>query len=119
VKPVFQWIISAFLVYVASECTQISSHLLIAVTVNNFVSSDELKGLGQTIDASGDQLRLVKVFAEDVSATVDNVHTDALKIYTDIDSLTIPEINIPKLKEVAEFTAQEVGSLVNASVFST
>jgi hypothetical protein len=75
--------------------------------------------LGQTIDVSGGKLQLVKLFAEDVSAAVDDVHTDALKIYTDIYSLTIPEINVPKLREVAEFTAQEVGSLVNASVFTT
>jgi hypothetical protein len=61
----------------------------------------------------------VKVLAEDASAVVDDVHTNALKIYTDIYSLTIPEINIPKLKEVAEFTAQEVGSLVNVAVFTT
>jgi len=64
-------------------------------------------------------LEHVKVLAEDASADVGDLHTNALKIYTDIYSLSIPEINIPKLKEVAEFTAQEVGSLVNVSVFTT
>jgi hypothetical protein len=57
----------------------------------------------------------VKVLAEDASTVVRDLHSNALKIYTDIYSLSIPEINIPKLKEVAEFTAQEVGSLVNVS----
>jgi len=61
----------------------------------------------------------VKVLAEDASTFVDDLHSNALKIYTDIYSLSIPEINIPKLKEVAEFTAQEVGSLVNVSDFTT
>jgi hypothetical protein len=48
------------------------------------------------------------VLAEKTSAAVGDVHTDALKIYTDIYSLNIPEINIPKLKQVAELTAAEV-----------
>jgi hypothetical protein len=61
----------------------------------------------------------VKVLAEDASTIVGNLHSNALKIYTDIYSLSIPEINIPKLKEVAEYTAQEVRSLLNVSVFTT
>ena len=61
----------------------------------------------------------MKVLAEDASTIVGDLHSNALKIYTDIYSLSIPEINIPKLKEVAEFTAQEVGSLLNVSVFTT
>ena len=59
------------------------------------------------------------MLAEDASTVVGSLHTNALKIYTDIYSLSIPEINIPKLKEVAEVTAKEVGSLVNVSVFTT
>jgi len=69
--------------------------------------SNELKGLGLAIDSSEEKLEHVKVLAEDASTDVGDLHTDALKIYTDIYSLSIPEINIPKLKEVAEFTAQE------------
>ena len=61
----------------------------------------------------------MKVLAEDASAVVGDLHTNALKIYTDIYSLSIPEINIPKLKEVAEFTAKEVGPLLNVSHFTT
>jgi hypothetical protein len=61
----------------------------------------------------------VKVLAEDASTIVHDLHSNALKIYADIYSLSIPEINIPKLKEVAEFTAQEVGSLVNVSDLTT
>jgi len=61
----------------------------------------------------------VTLLAGDASTVVGDLHTNALKIYTDIYSLSIPEINIPKLKEVAEFTAQEVGSLVNVSDFTT
>jgi hypothetical protein len=53
------------------------------------------------------------VWAEDASTAVGDVHTNALKIYTDIYSLSIPEINIPKLKEVAELTADEVDAIVN------
>jgi hypothetical protein len=75
--------------------------------------------LGLAIESSEEKLERVKVLAEDASAVVGDLHSNALKIYTDIYSLRIPEINIPKLKEVAEFTAQEVGSLVNVSVFST
>jgi hypothetical protein len=48
------------------------------------------------------------VLAEEASAAVGDIHTNALKIYTDIYSLNIPEINIPKLKEVAELTGAEV-----------
>jgi hypothetical protein len=53
------------------------------------------------------------VWAEDASTAVGDIHSNALKIYTDIYSLSIPEINIPKLKQVAELTADEVSSLVN------
>lgn len=60
----------------------------------------------------------MRVVAEDISKGVGDAHTNALKIYTDIYSLSIPEINIPKLKEVAVVTAQEVSSLVNVSVFT-
>lgn len=59
------------------------------------------------------------MLAEDASTVVGDLHTNALKIYTDIYSLSIPEINIPKLKEVAEFTAKEVGSPFNVSDFTT
>jgi hypothetical protein len=82
------------------------------------ISSDELRGLGQAIGNSKENLEFGKALAEGISRDVSNAHTNALKIYTDIDSLSVPEINIPKLKEVAEFTAQEVGSLVNVSVFT-
>jgi len=67
-----------------------------------------LKGLGLEIDNIEEKLEDTKVQAERASAAVGNTHTDALKIYTDIYSLNIPEINIPKLKQVAELTAAEV-----------
>ncbi|GFG33810.1 hypothetical protein Cfor_03510 [Coptotermes formosanus] len=69
--------------------------------------SDELKGLRLALDSSEEKLEHTKVWAEDASTAVGDVHTNALKIYTDIYSLSIPEINIPKLKEVAELTADE------------
>jgi hypothetical protein len=56
--------------------------------------------------------------AEAASEAVGVIHTDALKIYTDIYSLNIPEINIPKLKEVAELTAAEVCWLTESVHYS-
>jgi hypothetical protein len=73
-----------------------------------FTYSDELKGLGLAIDSTEEKLEHTKVLAEEASAAVGDIHTNALKIYTDIYSLNIPEINIPKLKQVAELTASEV-----------
>lgn len=69
--------------------------------------SDELKGLGLALDSSEEKLEHTKVWAEDASTAVGDIHSNALKIYTDIYSLSIPEINIPKLKQVAELTADE------------
>lgn len=60
------------------------------------------------IDSTEEKLEHMKVLAKEASAAVADVHTNALKIYTDIYSLNIPEINIPKLKQVAELTADEV-----------
>jgi hypothetical protein len=67
-----------------------------------------LKGLGVGLSSTEENLAYTKVLAEGASAAVGDIHTNALKIYTDIYSLNIPEINIPKLKEVAELTAAEV-----------
>jgi hypothetical protein len=60
------------------------------------------------IDSTEEKLEHTKVLSEEASAAVRDIHTNALKIYTDIYSLNIPEINIPKLKQVAELTADEV-----------
>jgi hypothetical protein len=67
-----------------------------------------LKGLGLELGSTEEVLEHTKVLAEVASGAVRDVHANALKIYTDIYSLNIPEINIPKLKEVAELTAAEV-----------
>ncbi|XP_069688400.1 laminin subunit gamma-1 [Periplaneta americana] len=69
--------------------------------------SDELKELGSELERIEDSLEQTKVLAEEASETVEDINRNALKIYTDIYGLNIPEINIPKLKEVAELTAAE------------
>ncbi|KAJ9596346.1 hypothetical protein L9F63_012621, partial [Diploptera punctata] len=69
--------------------------------------SDELRGLELEIDNLDKKLELTGELAKEASQRVGDVHTNALKIYTDIYGLNIPDINIPKLKEVAELTANE------------
>jgi hypothetical protein len=73
-----------------------------------FICSDELRGLGLVIDSAEEKLEHTSALVEEASAAVGDIHTNALKIYTDIYSLNIPEINIPKLKQVAELTGAEV-----------
>ncbi|PSN35327.1 Laminin subunit gamma-1, partial [Blattella germanica] len=61
--------------------------------------TDELRGLSQDIENLKEKLEVTGELAKEASQTVGDVHTNALKIYTDIYGLNIPEINIPKLKE--------------------
>ena len=75
--------------------------------------SEQLKKLEQYINNLEKKLEETEELAKEASETVNNVHTNALKIYGEIVSLIIPDINIPKLKEVAELTANEVSRLTN------
>lgn len=92
----------------STVCKFVTCKFIVKRLNSSFICSDELKGLGLAIDSAGEKLEYTKVLAEEASTTVGDIHTNALKIYTDIYSLNIPEINIPKLKEVAELTAAEV-----------
>ena len=75
--------------------------------VNNLYSS-ELKKLGGDIIQLGQKLDGIKGLAASTSSRVNDVHQDALSVYSDIFALTLPDINVPKIKEDAEVARREV-----------
>nr|CAD7262431.1 unnamed protein product [Timema shepardi] len=70
--------------------------------------SDELRGLKVNIESAETNLEKTKELAAEAANKVGEVHSDAFDIYKDIYGLTVPDIDVPKLKEDAETTANDV-----------
>nr|CAD7454512.1 unnamed protein product [Timema tahoe] len=73
--------------------------------------SDELRGLKVNIESAETNLEKTKELAAEAANKVGEVHSDAFDIYKDIYGLTVPDIDVPKLKEDAENTANDARKL--------
>ena len=70
-------------------------------------TSSELRKLGGDVVQLGQKLEGIKGLAASTSSRVNDVHQDALSIYRDIYALTLPDINVPKIKEDADVARRE------------
>ncbi|XP_071445859.1 laminin subunit gamma-1 [Hetaerina americana] len=73
--------------------------------------SDELGVLSDELDAAADKLNATKALAENVNRRAGEVNQEALNIYRDVYSLSVPEIDLQEIKYDAEIVAKNASQI--------
>ncbi|XP_013774278.1 laminin subunit gamma-1-like [Limulus polyphemus] len=68
---------------------------------------DEIRRLRNQLDDTADLLQETKDIAQEAQDESNKAYDDALDIYTDASSVTIPDVDVPRMKDKAQYIIEE------------